>query len=101
MPAKKKEILSNSLNDLTQNLAFGSNFTPTLSQTCTLTKNNRYYFLSNDRNTLSYAYITYGIIQTIIDLPVEDAFRGGIIIKSDQLDGKDIQDLQNYLKESC
>lgn len=100
MPAKKKEILSNSLNDLTQNLAFGSKFTPTLSQTCTLTKNNRHYFLSNDRSTLSYAYITYGIIQTIIDLPVEDAFRSGIIIKSDELDSKDIQDLQNYLKEN-
>lgn len=93
-------MLTNSLTELTNILGFAQQFGEQISQTATLIKNNRSYFLSNDRTTLTYAYTTHGIIQTLIDQPVEDAFRGGITIKSDDLDTEDIQKLQNYIKEN-
>jgi phage-related protein (TIGR01555 family) len=98
--SSKNEVLANSLTQLTSALGFSRDFGEQLSQTATLTKNNRNYFISNDRTTLTYAYTTHGIIQTLIDQPIEDALRGGIIIKSSELDADNIQDLQNYIKEN-
>jgi len=98
--SSKNEVLANSLTQLTSALGFSRDFGEQLSQTATLTKNNRNYFISNDRTTLTYAYTTHGIIQTLIDQPIEDALRGGIIIKSGELDADNIQDLQNYIKEN-
>ena len=92
--------IANSLTDLVTSLGFESNFGVQLSQTATLMKNNRNYFISNDRVTLSYSYTTHGIIQTLIDQPIEDAFKGGLILKSSKLDSDDIQELQNYIKEN-
>lgn len=99
--AKKnnEQQIANSLTDLVTSLGFESNFGVQLSQTATLMKNNRNYFISNDRTTLSYSYTTHGIIQTLVDQPIEDAFKGGLILKSDELDAEDIQSLQSYIKE--
>lgn len=96
----KNQKIANSLSELTTALGFDSGLGVQLSQTATLMKNNRNYFLSNDRVTLSYAYTTHGIIQTLIDQPIEDAFKGGLILKSSELDSDDIQELQNYIKEN-
>jgi len=90
--------LQNGLSDLVSNIGFDKSFGQQLSQTATLIANNRYYLLSNDRNTLTYTYLTHGIVQTMIDQPVEDGFRGGIDISCDEIDAKDISELQNYLK---
>ena len=60
---------------------------------------NQYNPLTLNRMVLSYAYMTFGIIQTFIDQPVEDAFRGGIEIECDELDEEDIQLLQDVLIE--
>ena len=98
--SSKNEVLANSLTQLTSALGFSQEFGVQLSQTATLVKNNRNYFISNDRTTLTYAYTTHGIIQTLIDQPIEDAFRGGITIKSSELDAQNIQDLQNYITEN-
>lgn len=100
MASNKNQTISNSLTDLTTALGFSNNLGVQVSQTATLMKNNRNYFLSNDRTTLSFAYTTHGIIQTLIDQPIEDAFKGGLIIKSGELDSSDIQNLQNYIKEN-
>lgn len=97
--SSKNEVLANSLAQLTSALGFSHEFGVQLSQTATLVKNNRNYFLSNDRTTLTYAYTTHGLIQTLIDQPVEDAFRGGITIQSGELDADNIQELQNYVAE--
>ena len=96
----KNEVLANSLSQFTFNLAFEQQGAEQLSQIATLTKNNRVNFVSNDRPTLTYAYTTHGIIQTLIDQPIEDAFRGGIDIMSGELDADNIQELQNFLKEN-
>lgn len=97
--SQRTKQFQNSLNGLLTGLGFNQQFGEQLSQTTTLLLNNRTYFLSNDWVTLSYMYSTHGIVQTLIDQPVEDAFRGGIDIKSSQLDTNEIQELQNWIKE--
>lgn len=60
----------------------------------TVFKNLRWYLISNFRQVLSQLYVEIGLVQTIVDVPVDDALRGGIEIKSKQLDEQQIQDLQ-------
>lgn len=94
------KMLVNGFTQLTQALGFPQEFGVQLSQIATLQKNNRNHFVSNDRTTLTYAYTTHGIVQTLIDQPVDDAFRGGIIIKSNDLDAENIRELQNWLTKN-
>lgn len=69
-----------------------------VSQVNTLFKNNRWYLVSNIRQVLSELYVEHGIVQTLVDLPVDDAFRGGLEIITDELDKDDLEDL-NYRLE--
>lgn len=71
--------------------SFGSEM---ISNTNTLFKNLRWYLISNFRQLLSEMYVELGLIQTIIDLPVDDALSGGIVINSQQLDEDQIKELQ-------
>ena len=64
-----------------------------ISQADTVFKNLRFYLVSNFRQVLSQAYAEIGLIQTLVDIPVDDALRGGIDIKSQQLDEEQVQDL--------
>lgn len=73
----------------------GSNpFAPQISQTNTLFENLRWYLVSNFRQPLSQAYTEIGLIQTVIDTPVDDALRGGIDINSRQLSEDQIRELK-------
>lgn len=72
--------------------------TEQLSNSNTLFKNLRYYLISNFRQLLSQMYAELGLIQTIVDVPVDDAFRGGVEIKSKQLDEDQIVELQTALE---
>lgn len=65
--------------------------TTPLSQADTLFKNNRWYLISNMRQLLNEIYVEHGIVQTIIDVPVDDALRGGLIIKSKQMSPEEIE----------
>lgn len=60
----------------------------------TLFTNLRWYLVSNMRQLLSQCFVEIGLIQTICCVPVDDALRGGILIKSKQLDESQIKDLQ-------
>jgi phage-related protein (TIGR01555 family) len=73
--------------------------TSPLSQPYELAYNNSYYFISMNRVICTYAYTMHGVIRTLVDLPVYDAFRGGIDFKSDELDEDDIQALQDYVRK--
>ena len=64
-----------------------------LSQVDTIYKNTRFYLISNQRQILSEVYVEHGIIQTIVDVPVNDAFRGGVDIKSKQLAPEELEHL--------
>lgn len=109
MSKKNKELqrgqeFKNSLSSVLQSLGspyglFGLGFGSTqVSQVDTFFKNNRWYLISNIRQILSEIYVEHGIVQTLVDVPVDDAFRGGIDIKSDQLSEEEIQDLMQYVE---
>jgi hypothetical protein len=72
--------------------------TSPLSQPWTLAYNESYYFVSMNRVLCTYAYTTHGVIRTLVDQPVYDAFRGGLDFKSDELDEDDIEILQDYMR---
>jgi phage-related protein (TIGR01555 family) len=76
---------------LPQSAQFGGQM---LSNSNTIFDNLRWYFLSNYRQVLSEAYVEIGLISTIVDVPVDDAFRGGIEIKTKQLSPEQVEQLQ-------
>lgn len=76
-------------------------FPQPLSSGQTLFQSNNYNpIITLNRVAVTQAYMTHGILQTAIDVPVLDAFRGGLDIKSEELDDDDIRTLNNYLRES-
>lgn len=100
MPPKKKPPVIN--NGLAEIAAMG--FNPggpgvQLSQVTTIFKNLRFYLVSNMRQPLSQAYAELGIVKTVVDVPVDDAMRGGVEIKSKQLDPADIEKLQAEIEQ--
>lgn len=94
--------VTNSLSSVIASLGgygLGTTFGSTqVSQVQTLFKNNRWYLVSNIRQVLSELYVEHGIVQTLVDLPVDDAFRGGIEVICDELSQEDIEEL-NYRLE--
>lgn len=97
--------LYNSLSSVIQSLAnpygLGLPYGSTqVSQVDTFFKNNRWYLISNMRQVLSEIYVEHGIVQTLVDLPVDDGFRGGVDIKSEQLDEDELSELQKYIIRS-
>lgn len=65
-----------------------------LSQVDTIFLNMRYYLISNMRQPLSEAYAELGLIKTVCDVPVEDAFRGGFQFHSGELSEEEVAELQ-------
>lgn len=69
-----------------------------LSQVDTLFRNNRWYLVSNMRQLLAEIYVEHGLIQTVVNVPVDDALRGGVEIKSKQLSPEQVEELQTHLE---
>lgn len=69
-----------------------------LSQVDTMFKNNRWYLISNMRQLLSQIYVEYGLVQTIIDVPVDDGLRGGVEIKTKVLSEEEIEELKTSIE---
>ena len=63
-----------------------------------LGNNLTYVLMSMLRMQLSYAYVQFGPIRTLVDQPVFDALRGGVKILSDEVGPEDIEALQRELK---
>ncbi len=84
-------------NSLTDVIMGDTNQGVQLSQTDTLFKNNRWYLVSNMRQLLSEIYVEIGLIQTIVDIPVDDGLRGGMTFKSQQIDEDELKLLQNKM----
>jgi hypothetical protein len=59
-----------------------------------------YYLISLNRIVLTYAYTLFGPLKTLVDAPVNDAFRKGIKIKSDMLSPEDIEALNKRIKKT-
>ena len=102
MAKKSKKIVDNVNNGLGDVVLQGinpfGNSTP-LTQTDPFFANNRWYLISNMRQALSQGYAEHGLIQAVVNVPVEDAVRGGIDIKTTQLDQTDIDNLQATLED--
>ena len=98
------EELINSLSSLCADLGNGSPFTwlpgAQISEVDTLFKNNRWYLISNLRQLISQLYVEHGIIQTLVDQPVDDAYRAGFEIKTSQLSTDEVEKLQIYVKRN-
>lgn len=92
----------NSLSNLVDNLAQNGVFQQgaQLSQVDSQYINLRFYLISNNRQLLSQMYVEHGIVQTIVDQPVDDAFRAGFKLKTDELDAQDLEKLEAYLEET-
>lgn len=96
---EKDHMIQNGLSEA----LFGPNMygeTSQLSQAHTLFKNTRWYLVSNMRELLSEIYVEYGLIQTIIDVPVNDGLRGGIEIQTELLNEDEISKLQKHMDRS-
>lgn len=94
---KNTNILRNGLGEAIGYQDWGFTEVPfgtQLNQVNTLFNNNRWYLVSNMRQLLSELYVEHGLIRTIVDLPVDDGFRGGVEISSKQLDENELQELQ-------
>lgn len=92
----KQATLQNSLSGL-MSTAFP---TSELNSFNTLSYNANYAPLTINWNMLMYLYKTHGVIQAAIDMPVQDAFRGGFDFKSTDLDATDVGDLEDYLENN-
>ena len=92
----------NSLTDMLDGVFAGNNaYTQqTISQPFTLAESNSYTPVTLNRILLSYSYMSQGLIQTVVRQPVDDAFRGGIGIKSKELDSDELATLGNTLRRS-
>lgn len=75
----------------------GAPFTQTVSTVNPTFTNLRWYLVSNFRQFLSQLYVEIGLVQTIVDVPVDDGLRGGVEIKSKQLSEVQIEELVNSL----
>lgn len=71
-----------------------------LSQAETLFKNNRWYLISNFQQLLAETYVENGLVQTIVDVPVNDALRGGIVIKTSQFSPEEIEQIQTDMEHN-
>jgi len=97
-PSAPQPQINNSLSSLVTDLGYDFFGGSQMSQTDTLFKNNRWYMISNMRQLLSHLYVEHGLIQTLIDQPVDDGFRGGITINSDQINEEEIETLHEYIR---
>lgn len=70
----------------------------TASLPYTLSNANSYQPITLNRILLSYSYMTQGLLRTVVDQPVEDAFRGGIKFKTDELSPEELKKLNNAFK---
>ncbi|MEZ5691183.1 MAG: DUF1073 domain-containing protein [Rickettsiales bacterium] len=71
-----------------------------VAQADTMLDGLRWYLITNNRQLLSQSYAEIGIVQTLIDQPVDDAFRNEINIHTDQLSDDEIDKLKNYTKRN-
>lgn len=91
-------LKANSLTDFTDQV-MGT--TAELSQPNTLSYSLRFSTITQNRALLSNAYAQEGLIQTVVDQPVDDAFRGGLDISSTDFTTNDIDDLQHFMEEEA
>lgn len=84
----------NSLTELALGMQTQAN---QISQSSTVDANLRRYMISQNRMLLAFLYVEMGIVQVLIEQPVDDAFRNRFEIKSSQLSPEDTHAIWHYL----
>jgi phage-related protein (TIGR01555 family) len=90
----RRGALNNSLSGLAGSMQTQDNITSLIP----LFTSNLYAPLTLNYTLLTFLYKSHGVLQTMIDEPVLDAFRGGLDINSPEL-GSDIQELEQFAEE--
>ena len=88
--------MENSLHENSM-MDFMKGLTANSSSTESLAYNNRFYAITLNRALLSQTYLEHGIIQVLIDQPIDDAFRGGVTISSPELSADDLKKLDAFI----
>lgn len=93
-------VYNNSLTDLVSGVRVASLLTggSQLASYEGVALNNNYSLLTLNRVILTYLYTSSGIIQTAMDLPVQDALSKGIEIESGQMSADEIDQLLDYME---
>jgi phage-related protein (TIGR01555 family) len=91
-------LLNSSLQDAVLGFNPGGPGTQ-LSQVDTIFVNMRWYLISNMRQPLNEAYCEIGVVKTVVDVPVEDAYRGGFNYHSKQLSPDNLKELHSVMTE--
>lgn len=94
---QQKEFLENGLVE-----AMGipvDTFGNPLTNTESLSTNISQVLLSLQPVLLNYAYKQYGFLQTAVDQPIDDAFRGGVGLESAKLDVEDMELLKQKMED--
>lgn len=91
----KNAQLQNSMMGLANPLTTQDN----ISSLTPLFNSNLYAPLTLQYTLLTYLYKTHGVLQTMIDEPVYDAFRDGIDLTSDEIGSPDMGDLEDFIEE--
>ncbi len=68
-----------------------------LSNPWQMNYDNNYAPISLNRILLTYLYSTQGVVQRVVDQPIEDGLRGGLEYSSDELDTDDLELFENYM----
>jgi phage-related protein (TIGR01555 family) len=100
-----KAKVTNSFEGLIQGLSTGlfpggNSLGPTISQAWTFLDNATTAPITLNRTALNYGYMRYGVVRTIVRQPIDDAFKGGLIIKSDEMDDTDYKALQKAMRQN-
>lgn len=93
----------NGLGDLVDQTQMFPSFpgqTQQIAQPWTFMLGAAYSPFTLNRIGLEYGYLTYGLVQDVIDMPVDDAFRGGIKIESRELDEEDVKLLKQMMEDN-
>lgn len=96
--------LLNSLSQLAYSFSMsgfmGAGYGQQIDQTTTLTLNNRLNLITQDRLLLSKLYVQHGIVQSLIDQPVDDAFRTGFDISTAQLKPEEVEAIVVFMERN-
>lgn len=90
---KSKKELQNGLTNFVDGIANDLSTAP-MAKLAPQFYNTRGYLVTFQRQLLNDLYVENGLVQTMIDQPVEDAFRGDIKINSKELDDDDMAELE-------
>lgn len=101
--SEEQSEINNSLTELVTSLYNRGGLTGQfsgvqLSQSDTMFINLRWYLISNYRQLLSQLYTEIGIVQTLVDQPVDDAYRTGFEIHTNMLDPEEIEELEVFME---